>query len=203
MDPAHTIIVGGHSRNIGKTALVVDILRAFPAANWTAVKITQYGHGVCSVNGEHCGCAPAEHPFAINEETDRTGKSDTSRFLLAGAQRALWVRTKQGQLAAALPEIREAVAGAEHLMIESNTLLGFLRPRLYLVVLDPTVADFKESAQRNMDLASAFVLRSVSDPSRWQPGLVSLMERKPQFYQPLGSSLPLPLVDLVRSSIAF
>ena len=49
---ARLLVVGGHTRNIGKTALVVDLIRAFPEAAWTAVKITQYGHGVCSISGE-------------------------------------------------------------------------------------------------------------------------------------------------------
>ena len=30
------LVVGGHTRNIGKTQLVVEIIRAFPQARWTA-----------------------------------------------------------------------------------------------------------------------------------------------------------------------
>jgi hypothetical protein len=192
------IVVGGHSRNIGKTSLVVDLLRAFPAAAWTAVKITQYGHGVCSVNGEHCGCAPAEHPFSITDERDRQGASDTSRFLAAGAARAVWVRTKLGQLAAALPALRGYLAAAGNLLMESNSLLGFVRPRLYLAVLDPTQADFKESAQRYLDLADAFVFRSPAPPG-WAPVLAALRERKPGFQQPLGTELPPGLRQMVAA----
>jgi hypothetical protein len=35
------------------------------------------------------------------------GESDTSRFLVAGAARALWVRTEQGRLAEAMPALRQ------------------------------------------------------------------------------------------------
>ena len=66
------IVVGGHTRGIGKTALVVDIVRATPEAGWTAVKITQYGHGVCTRHGKACGCAPGEHTVALDEERDRS-----------------------------------------------------------------------------------------------------------------------------------
>src|SRR5215475_5512930 len=45
------ILVGGHTRSIGKTQLVCDIVRAFPQTSWIAGKITQYGHGVCARNG--------------------------------------------------------------------------------------------------------------------------------------------------------
>ena len=35
---------------------------------WTAFKITQFGHGMCSANGEPCDCETAEHTVAVSEE---------------------------------------------------------------------------------------------------------------------------------------
>jgi hypothetical protein len=40
------IVVGGHSRNIGKTSVICGIIRALPAWNWTAIKITPHAHSV-------------------------------------------------------------------------------------------------------------------------------------------------------------
>src|SRR6266404_4519590 len=37
------IVVGGHTRSIGKTQLVCDLVAALPEANFIAGKITQYG----------------------------------------------------------------------------------------------------------------------------------------------------------------
>jgi dethiobiotin synthetase len=48
------VVVGGHTRNIGKTSVVAGLVRALPEMRWTAFKITQFGHGVCSANGEPC-----------------------------------------------------------------------------------------------------------------------------------------------------
>ena len=62
------VMVGGHARNVGKTSVVAGIIRGLREFNWTAAKITQFGHGVCSVNGEACGCAVSEHQFSITEE---------------------------------------------------------------------------------------------------------------------------------------
>ena len=45
------VVVGGHSRNIGKTSVVAGLIRKLRDRKWTAVKITQYGHGVCSHHG--------------------------------------------------------------------------------------------------------------------------------------------------------
>jgi hypothetical protein len=153
-----TIVVGGHSRSVGKTSVVAGLIAALPEWRWTAVKITQFGHGVCSVNGESCGCATDEHTWNISEERDRSGESDTSRFLLAGAQRALWVRTKQGMLAEAMPDLRRELAAAANVILESNSVMRFLRPDLYLTVLDPATADFKQSAREFLDRADAVLL---------------------------------------------
>ena len=154
------VVIGGHSRSVGKTSVVAGLIAALPAYHWTALKITQYGHGVCSLNGESCHCATDDHSWAISEEKDLSGDSDTSRFLLAGAVRALWVRTEQGRLAEAIPTIRRKLAESENVILESNSILKFVRPDLYLTVLDPATADFKRSAQEFLDRADAVILHA-------------------------------------------
>ena len=192
-----TLVVGGHSRNVGKTSLVVDLIRAFPHAAWTAVKITQYGHGVCSMHGERCGCAPDEHAVALDEERDRSNHTDTSRFLVGGASRAFWLRTKQGRMAEAMPLLREALAGAGNVVLESNTVLHFLKPELYLVVLDPQQPDFKDSARHFLDRAAALVLRAPLTKN-WPSLSPRLVESKPAFLQPLGEPPPAALVEFIH-----
>ena len=155
------IVIGGHSRSVGKTSVVAGLIAAMREFNWTAVKITQYGHGVCSANGEPCDCATDDHSWAITEERDRSGESDTSRFLVAGARRALWARTEQGRLAEAMPALRQRLEGAGNVIIESNSVLKFLRPDLYLTVLDPATADFKNSAREFLDRANAVILHDA------------------------------------------
>src|SRR5512146_1923244 len=154
------VVVGGHSRNIGKTSVVAGLISALPERHWTAVKITQYGHGVCSKDGQPCDCAldDQEHTFAITEERDRSGESDTSRFLVAGARRSLWVRTRQGYLAEAMPDLRRRLALADDGIIESNSVMKFIRPDIYITVLNPANPDFKESAREFLDFADAVIL---------------------------------------------
>src|SRR3954471_8690732 len=115
------VVIGGHSRNVGKTSVVAGLISALPELQWTAVKITQYGHGICSANGEACDCATGDHSWAISEEHDQSGESDTSRFLVAGASHVFWVRTEQGRLAEAMPELRRRVERTRNLIIESNS----------------------------------------------------------------------------------
>jgi len=72
------IVVGGHTRSIGKTQLVCELVAALPEANFIAGKITQYGHGVCAQNGEHCGCAPDEHASAFSWEESAISGTDSA-----------------------------------------------------------------------------------------------------------------------------
>jgi len=157
------LVIGGHSRSVGKTSVVAGLIAALPAYHWTALKITQYGHGVCSANGESCDCATADHSWAVSEEKNRSGESDTSRFLVAGADQSWWVRTQQGRLAEAMPRVRKILAATQNVIIESNSILRFIKPDLYLTVLDPQTADFKSSAQTFLDRADAVLLHSIAD----------------------------------------
>jgi hypothetical protein len=162
------VVIGGHSRSVGKTSVVAGLISALRELSWTAVKITQYGHGICSANGEACDCQTADHSWAISEERDRSAESDTSRFLVAGAAKSLWVRTEQGRLAEAMPMLRQRLEGAGNVIIESNSVVKFLRADLYLTVLDPATADFKNSAREFLDRADAVILHESSASAAWQ-----------------------------------
>jgi hypothetical protein len=205
------IVVGGHTRSIGKTQLVCDVISAFRSANWIAGKITQYGHGVCAQNGENCDCAPAEHACAISWETQADTGTDSARFLAAGARRSFWLRTKQGFLAEGLPLLRNALEqaiGADvselpPVIVESNSLLQFLKPSLYFAVVDPAKEDFKDSARAVLDRADALVLRGTADaltaagPS-WTKLPARVLKEKPSVAQLEGDPLPEPLHVLVQ-----
>lgn len=213
------IVVGGHTRSIGKTQLVCDIIHAFPETNWIAGKITQYGHGVCAQNGENCDCAPKEHGYAISWEQNAQSGTDSSRFLVAGAKLSFWLRTKQGFLAEGLPLLREALDEAvatnavdpPTLILESNSVLQFVQPSLYLAVLDSRREDFKDSARTVFDRADALVLRgaeqgAAEDPSPtsnppWLKLPPQLLRTVPSVRQFEGEPLPLPLQVLVRRAL--
>jgi hypothetical protein len=207
------IVVGGHTRSIGKTQLVCDIISTFPQANWIAGKITQYGHGVCAQNGNNCDCAPEEHISAIEWEAKPQSGTDSARFLAAGAKRSFWLRTKQGFLAEGLPLMRDAlkqtltVTGEDSppLILESNSLLQFLKPSLYFAVIDPAREDFKESARVALDRADALVLRgSMEDPAAapsWIKLPANLLRTKPSVSQREGEALPKPLHVLIERAL--
>ena len=194
------IVVGGHSRSVGKTSVVAGLIAALRDYNWTAMKVTQYGHGICSQNGESCHCATDDHSWAISEESDRSGESDTSRFLAAGAQCAWWVRTEQGRLAEAMPAVREKLAESKNAILESNSILKFVRPDLYLTVLDPSTADFKKSAQEYLDLADAAIVHA-SPKTTWTNVSLKPVAGRPLFTIQPPQYVTQEIIDFVRSRL--
>ncbi len=196
------VVVGGNSRNVGKTSVVAGLIRTLRHRNWTAIKLTQFGHGICSVDSEPCGCAPGEHPFVIQQEHDRSGNSDTSRFLEAGARRALWVRVRQGMLQAAIPDLRQAIAGEENVILESNSILHFFQPHLYLTVLDPAKKDFKGSARHFLDRADAsLVLEPGLEHALWEGVSLEMVRSKPVFSIRKGCYVTPEITDFVESRL--
>ncbi len=175
------VVVGGHSRSVGKTSVMAALIHRLPQFRWTAFKVTQFGHGFCSANGEPCDCETDEHTLAFSTERDASTGTDSARYLAAGAVKSIWVRTRQGSLAEAMPRIRKEIALAENAILESNSILQFLRPDLYLTVLDHATADFKDSARLFLDRADAVLLRSEALLPQWNGVSLKLLEGKPHF----------------------
>lgn len=195
------IVIGGHSRSVGKTSVVAGLISALPEFEWTAVKITQYGHGICSADGEPCDCSTADHSWAITEERDRSGDSDTSRFLIAGAKSVFWVRTEQGRLAEAMPTLRKRLQEAPNAIIESNSILRFLRPELCVTILDPETADFKKSAREFLDRADAVVLHHKQSGPAWDSISLKPVAGRPVFRITPPTYVTPEIVDYVRSRL--
>jgi hypothetical protein len=195
------IVVGGHSRSVGKTSVVAGLIAALPEFHWTAMKITQYGHGICSANGKVCDCASNDHSWAVSEERNRSGESDSSRFLVSGAVRSLWVRTRQGMLAEAMPRVRKELATAENAIVESNSVMRFLRPDLYVTVLDASTADFKLTAQQFLDRAGAVVLHDAAAGPSWSNVSLKPVAGRPIFRITPPQYVTPDLVDFVRGKL--
>ena len=200
------IAVGGHSRDIGKTSVVTGLICALPQWQWTGVKITQYGHGVCSSKGDPCECAPTDpeqlaHPYVLTEE-EMPSNTDTGRYLAAGAVRSFWLRTAQGQLGGAVPMLRKMLAACDNVIAESNSILEFFEPDLYLVVMDFSKEDFKPSSLRFLDRADALiVIDSGINVPVWQDVSRGLWDKKKQFVVKPPYYVTMDMAEFARSRL--
>lgn len=177
------VVVGGHSRSVGKTSVICGLIRALRNLRWTAVKITQYGHNVCAADGEACECADLLHPVMISREAGAKPNSDSGRFLEAGAERAYWLRTAGGELAEGLPALRRLLAEGGNFIIESNSLIQFLRPDAYILVVDGANPDFKPSSRRVLDRVD-FIADTSGALWQWEGVPNSLLSSKPRYPAP-------------------
>jgi hypothetical protein len=197
-----TVVIGGHSRNIGKTSVMGELIHLLRPPEWAAVKVTQYGHGVCSLNGEPCSCDPGEHGFILSEERVRKGRADTQRFLQRGARRSLWLRVRQGQLHRALPALMRALRREEWVMVESNSILAYTQPLLYLFVLDPANNDFKATARQHWERADALITIGPARPKPSWPNVdAGILHSKPVFQLAAPDQLSAELVGFVRHKL--
>jgi hypothetical protein len=178
------VVVGGHSRNIGKTSVMVGLIRRLRDRRWVALKITQYGNSVCEhhAGGDGCGCEPESgEPFALSEEYE-ANKTDTGRFLAAGAERSFWLRVPSGELPRAADTVSKILRQGENVIVESNSVVELVRPDVFLMLLDFSCEDFKPSSLRFMDRADGFVVidRGINAPL-WADVARGLWDQKPQF----------------------
>ena len=111
------------------------------------------------------------------------------------------MRTEQGRLAEAMPTLRQRLESARNVIIESNSVLKFLRPDLYLTVLDPSTADFKNSAREFLDRASAVILHEAPDGPAWQAVSLKPVAERPVFRITPPAYVTPEIVEFVRSSL--
>jgi hypothetical protein len=81
----------------------------------------------------------------------------------------------------AMPRMRQELASAENAILESNSILRFVHPDLYISVLDAAKADFKLSAQQFLDRADAIVLHENGDSVAWNNVTLRAIAARPTF----------------------
>ena len=199
------VVVGGHSRNIGKTSVVAGLIRRLKHMRWTALKITQYGNGVCANHNATtaCGCEPEDgREFDLSEEFEPTA-TDSGRFLAAGAERSFWLRSPAGELPRAAGLVSKILAQGDHVIVESNSVVELVTPDVFLMLLDFGCEDFKPSSLRFMDRADGFVVidRGINAPL-WQEVARGLWDGKPQFLVKPPRYVTAEVAEFVRSRIS-
>jgi hypothetical protein len=176
------VVVGGQGRKVGKTSVIAGLIRGLPTLAWTAVKISPHAGDAHLQDTPSADDLPAQLEFSLSEEKHPKGRGDTSRYLAAGARRSLWLRARPGRLAQALPGLLEALEGDEYVIIESNSILAFLEPTVFLLVIGESGRALKASARQFLGRADALVtLRPDLKPRAWREISLQMLEDKAVF----------------------
>jgi hypothetical protein len=158
------IVVGGSGHGVGKTALVCGLIRAFAETEWSAIKVTSHDYG---------------RGAQVWEESSAGEGTDTSRYLAAGAQKALLVTAGDEELEDAVRQALSRCAapgGAassgssgtglnrpKWLILESNRVLKFVDPEFCLGVEGGPGTERKASYEPVEARADAVVRRAERD----------------------------------------
>jgi hypothetical protein len=163
------VVVGGHSRRVGKTGFIERFLRARADERWVAVKISSHRH------------AADDGPLRdIVETSTPTLATQTGRFLLAGAQRALLVRAADDSL----PSVRTLIDGLRaeaNVIVESNRVVRQVTPDLVVFVVDPLNDDWKASSADCLARADAIVCDRAANTPRVAEAARQLASERPLF----------------------
>jgi hypothetical protein len=190
-----TIVIGGHSRNVGKTSLVEAIIASWPRHSWTAVKISSHWHD----HKTKAGLGAGEEIFRIDEEFCEKTATDTGRYLTAGAERSFWVRVRTGHLQDAIPALMPVLNSSPYVIIESNGIVKHITPDLYLMVLRFDVGDCKKSTLETIQNAHAIIAVNYGKftPS-WIKSFPDAVSDIPIFQVPDPSRLSGDLREFIR-----
>jgi hypothetical protein len=80
-----------------------------------------------------------------------------------------------------MPEVRHRIAGSKNVIIESNSVIRWLTPDLYLTVLDTGTEDFKESAREFLGRADGVLLHRADEQLRWKTVFMEALAGKTIF----------------------
>jgi len=138
------LVVGGHSRSVGKTALAVALVRALGPRPVATVKVSAHRHG-----GGH---------LAIEEDAEPTLATSTGRCLAAGAARAFLCRCPDGHLHEVAALVRVLASGGYDVVVESNRMAPLVAADLTLFVASSSTPDWKASSDLCLARADALVL---------------------------------------------
>ena len=190
-----TIVVGGHSRNVGKTSVAVAIIAAWPEYPWTAVKMSSHWHDDEAVSDRK----NVEEICRVDEEYDRDSTADTGRFFAAGASRSFWVRIRQGCMEQAMPQLRPVLDSNPYVLVESNGIVRHIQPSLYLMVHRYDIEEYKDSARETIRHAHAVVAVNYSgSASPWKGIPADIISGIPIFPVPDPHVLPQDLIEFIR-----
>lgn len=167
------LIVGGASRNVGKTEMVCSLIRRLsPGRKIISLKISGINPGNDPHHGSH---TDLPEKFHLLEETSLDGVKDSSRMLLAGASRSFYLRTRDEYLGEAMDSFF-AVAGSRSVIIcESITLRKLIQPGLFIIIRGEKEESIKKSLGEVLHLTDLVI---VSDGRNFHPdpAVISLDE---------------------------
>jgi len=189
--------VGGFTSNVGKTALVCDLLRSLPGVE--AIKTTRGHYRSCGKDPKACCVSHllSEEPLVRSgrEGTYEAGK-DTGRYWDAGASNVHWLIAMDHQIEKGIKDALAQVR-SDIVVIEGNSFSHFVRPDYFLMVKRADSNVIKKSARAVFNMATALYLSDLETNASGEIRVVRNGETLPVF---TAATLPVLIQQLQKRS---
>lgn len=127
------IIIGGSSRNVGKTTLALKLIEKYAATeSITGLKVTSIRPGEETQHGNHEN--PGLQNFRIIEETINNSSKDTARMLSAGADKVYYIETPDNKITEAMEIFLATKYTGGPIVCESRSLRTAVIPGLFVLL---------------------------------------------------------------------
>jgi molybdopterin-guanine dinucleotide biosynthesis protein len=133
--------IGGAHSGAGKTTVACEILRRF--SGWGAIKYTRTSLYSCIIDD-----------IAVLSEAGK----DTKRFLDAGAETVLWIRSSFSELPEVLSMAVQMLNYLQGILIEGNSAIQVIKPDIVLYVSGDE-ARSKNGADKILGMAQMIIFQ--------------------------------------------
>lgn len=151
------LIIGGASRNVGKTTFSCQIIEHF--SNKYAIiglKVKTIYEGDDFFHGKDR--SPLETDFRLIEEFDDKSDEDTGKMLRSGAKRVFRLKVKSHALKKAFLYFTDQINENSLIVCESNSIRKILQPDLFLLIKNQEENEMKPSAKELEKFADKIIL---------------------------------------------
>jgi hypothetical protein len=128
------IMIGGNSRNSGKTTMACRIINKFSFTHEViGLKVTSIRPGEQDLHGNHENKESAN--FMIFEEKNSDSHKDTSKMLKAGATHVYYIRAEENFTKQAILHFLSRYVDKQLIVCESRSLREIISPGLFLIMM--------------------------------------------------------------------
>lgn len=128
------IMIGGNSRNSGKTTIACRCIARLAATHEViGLKVTSVRPGEENMHGNHHENGTGS--FTVFEELDTESHKDTSKMLKAGAAHVYYIRVEEIFIQQAVLHFLSKYINKQIIVCESRSLRSIISPGLFLMMM--------------------------------------------------------------------
>lgn len=153
------LLVGGATRNVGKTTLTTNIIRQFCQSNkLVGIKIKTIYPNDSFFHGKDRNPLQEDEKYRITEEKSKSNIEDTNKMLVSGAKKVFKIKARAKYLLEAYNQIKNLIPENYLWVVESNSLRDFVIPGVFLLIKHKDKNEIKPSAQKLQVFADKIIL---------------------------------------------